>query len=545
MINLKGIGASKGVAIGKAFIVKEQLAVINKKLIQNVDAEIKRLENAQEEAIIQLRKLQEHTLDSVGEEESLIFEVHQMILQDEDFIGRIKEIIRTESVNAEYVVQCTSDEYSKIFDEMEDPYMKERAADIRDISKRLIDILIGIKGQSLSQLDRPAIIVAKDLWPSDTVQMDKKNVVGFITEEGAKTSHTAILARTMQIPAVVGVRDIFASIKKGEEIIIDGAEGNIFINPDENIRNHWLENQKEYKYALEKLNRLKGTKSITKDGIEVKVNANIGMPEDVEMALENDAEGIGLFRSEFLYMNSDKIPSEEVQFKAYKKVLEKMQDKPVIIRTLDIGGDKEIKYIKIPKEENPFLGYRAIRISLDQVDLFKTQLRALLRASIYGNLGIMFPMISTLEELRRAKIILAEVKKDLTNEKIPFSSQVEVGIMIETPAAALISDELAKEADFFSIGTNDLTQYTIAVDRMNAQVAYLYDTHHPAVLKLIELVIKNGHKENIWVGICGEAAADLTLTEKFVAMGIDELSVSASSILEIRQKIQGIDLKKS
>ena len=545
MINLKGIGASKGVAIGKAFIVKEQLAVINKKLIQNVDAEIKRLENAQKEAIIQLRRLQEHTLDFVGEEESLIFEVHQMILQDEDFIGRIKEIIRTESVNAEYVVQCTSDEYSKIFDEMEDPYMKERAADIRDISKRLIDILIGIKGQSLFQLDRPAIIVAKDLWPSDTVQMDKKNVVGFITEEGAKTSHTAILARTMQIPAVVGVRDIFASIKKGEEIIIDGAEGNIFINPDENIRNHWLENQKEYKDALEKLNRLKGTKSITKDGIEVKVNANIGMPEDVEMALENDAEGIGLFRSEFLYMNSDKIPSEEVQFKAYKKVLEKMQDKPVIIRTLDIGGDKEIKYIKIPKEENPFLGYRAIRISLDQVDLFKTQLRALLRASIYGNLGIMFPMISTLEELRRAKIILAEVKKDLTNEKIPFSSQVEVGIMIETPAAALISDELAKEADFFSIGTNDLTQYTIAVDRMNAQVAYLYDTHHPAVLKLIELVIKNGHKENIWVGICGEAAADLTLTEKFVAMGIDELSVSASSILEIRQKIQGIDLKKS
>ena len=544
VITLKGIGVSKGIGLGKTFIIKQKKVEVEKKTIKNYKEEIRRLEEARQKAKRQLEELQRYTQKNIGEDESLIFEVHQMMLQDEDFIGRMKQFIQDESINAEYAVKRTQSEYVKIFSQVEDPYIKERVADIQDISKRLINILTDTMEQSLSEIKESVIIVAQDLSPSEAAQLNREKVLGFITEDGAETSHTAILARTMDIPAVVGAQNILNHIKNGDTIIFDGTEGNIIIHPDDKTKVQWIEKQKKHRMRVESLDQLKGTKSITKDGVEIKINANIGTPKDVEIALKNDAQGIGLFRSEFLYMNKSKMPSEEEQFQAYKAVLEKMQNKPVIIRTLDIGGDKEIPYLQISKELNPFLGYRAIRISLNQVDLFKTQLRALLRASIYGNLGIMFPMISTLQEVHQAKRMIEEVKKDLINQKIPFRSNIEIGVMIETPAAALISDQLAKEVDFFSIGTNDLTQYTIAVDRMNRQVAYLYNTRHPAVLKLIEMTIKNGHKENIGVGICGEAAADPDLVEIFVTMGIDELSVTPGAILEVRQVVQGMSTQK-
>lgn len=545
MIKLQGIGASKGIAIGKVLVMQQDKLVVEKETITSIDKEIERLDHAKQAAVDQLKELQEYAVGHIGEDEGMIFEVHQTMITDGELTERAEEIIREDHVTAQYAMQVTSQEYSLIFKQMEDPYMRGRAADIEDVSMRLIRILLDKKEQNLLELEQPIILLAKDLLPSDTVKMDKKNILGVITEKGSEMSHSSILARTMQIPAVVGVGNIFANIKEGDEIILDGKDGNLFINPDHNIKHQWLERQKIEQHRLESLKKLKGTKSMTQDGVEIKINANIGAPEDVEAVLDNDGEGIGLFRSEFLYMHSSTMPSEESQFIAYKTVVEKMENKKVIIRTLDVGGDKEIPYLQIPKEDNPFLGYRGIRICLDKIDLFKTQLRALLRASAYGSLGIMFPMISTLEELQKAKAILEEVKKDLTQQEISFSSEIEVGVMIETPAAAMISDLLAKEADFFSIGTNDLTQYTIAVDRMNTEVAHLYDTHHPAVLRLIQLTIENGHKENISVGICGEAAADPRLTEIFVKMGIDELSVSAGAILEIREKIQGMGQCKS
>ena len=543
METLKGIGASNGVVIAKALIIKEDKVKIDMKKAQSVDEEIKRLKDATDVSIKQLRELEEYAKEHVGEDEAAIFEVHQMMIMDGELTDRANEIIKDEGVSAEYAMKLTGDEFSGMFKSMDDPYMKERGVDIEDISKRIINVLTGKEEQSLSNLEKPVIIVTKDLLPSHTVQMDKKNVLGIITQIGSRMSHSSIIARTMQIPAVVGVDNIFDNIKTGDEIILDGKEGNIFINPDKELKDKWTQEQKLYNERLENLSRLKGTKSITKDGIEVKVNANIGSPLDIEGVLDNDAEGIGLFRSEFLYMHSDTMPSEESQFHAYRTVLEKMEGKQVIIRTLDVGGDKEIPYLKIPKEENPFLGYRGIRICLDQVDIFKTQLKALLRASAYGRLGIMFPMICTVEELRHAKAVLEEVRVELDNEGKLYSKDIEVGVMIETPAAVMVTDELAKEADFFSIGTNDLTQYTMAVDRMNPKVEYLYDTHNPSVLKLMEITAKNAHKENIWVGICGEAAADPTLTQTFVDMGISELSVNPGAVLEIREKIQSIESK--
>lgn len=540
MTTLQGIGASKGVVLGKVVTIKHDTVTLNQEMDGSVEEEIKRLQDANAEAVRQLKELEEYALNHVGKDESAIFEVHQMLIMDGELGERAEEIIKDELVSAQYAVQRTSDEFSSLFKSMDDAYMRERGIDIEDISKRIINILLGIKKQSLADLDQPVIIVTRDLLPSDTVQMDKRNVLGIITEVGSKMSHSSIIARTMQIPAVVGVTDVFEKINDGDEIIIDGEEGHIFINPDEDTREEWLEKQKKQTDRLDKLNELKGTKSITKDGVEIKINANIGSPLDVEAALENDAEGIGLFRSEFLYMHSDTMPSEESQFHAYRTVLEQMGDKLVTIRTLDVGGDKEIDYLEIPKEDNPFLGYRGVRICLDQVGIFKTQLKALLRASVYGSLGIMFPMICTLEELRQAKEILEEVKADLTQEGKLFSKNIPVGIMIETPAAVMVADRLAKECDFFSIGTNDLTQYTMAVDRMNPKVEYLYDTHNPSVLKLMEMTVQSGHKENIKVSICGEAAADPTLTQTFVDMGVDELSVSSGSVLEIREKIQSI-----
>lgn len=541
MVTLTGIGASKGIGIGKVFIMKERNRVIKKSPIKSIEEEIQRIDDARQEAISQLAELQEKAKVNIGEDEAAIFEVHQMMLEDQDFIGRIAEIITEQRVNAEYAVESTKEEYSALFASMDDSYMQERAADIADISQRVIDILMGNVDQSLADIKEKSIIVAPDLLPSDTVTMVKESVLGILTEQGGVTSHSSILARTMQIPAVVGVQDLLTTIKSGDEVILDGESGKVLINPNQETKTKWEQKQKEYFARREQLQKLIGTESITKDGFKVQIAANIGVPDDVEAVLENDGEGIGLFRSEFLYMHGDSAPDEETQYKAYKTVLEKMEGEPVIIRTLDVGGDKEIPYLHIAQEDNPFLGYRAIRVSLEQTDIFKIQLRALLRASIHGNLGIMFPMISTVDELRRAKEIVEEVKQNLIKEKIPFSSDFEVGVMIEVPAAAMISDLLAKEVDFFSIGTNDLTQYTMAADRMNAKVAHLYDTHHPAVLRLIKKTIENGHRENIWVGICGEAGSDLSLTETFVAMGIDELSVNAGSILEVREKVQNIN----
>lgn len=544
MITLQGIGASKGVVIGKTLVITEETVAINKQTNKSVEEEISRLMDAADIAIQELKKLEEHTLEKIGEDEAAIFEVHQMMISDGELTDRAKEIVAEELVSAEYAMNVTSNEFSSIFKSMEDPYMRERGVDIEDISKRMINILMGQKEEILLNLKEPVIIVKRDLLPSDTVQMDKKNILGIITQIGSKMSHSSIIARSMQIPAVVGVEDAFLSIKNDDYLILDGEGGQIIVNPDDKAKRQWIKEQQKYRDRLQELNKLKGTKSITQDGVEIQVNANIGSPEDIELVLENDAEGIGLFRSEFLYMHSSAMPSEESQFEAYKTVLEQMGDKHVIIRTLDVGGDKEIAYLEIPKEENPFLGYRGIRICLDQVDIFKTQLRALLRASVYGRLGIMFPMICTIEELRQAKAVLEDVKEELKAEGQSFSEEVEVGVMIETPAAVMVTDLLAKEVDFFSVGTNDLTQYTMAVDRMNPKVEYLYDTHNPSVLKLIEMTAKNAHKENIWVGVCGEAGADPSLTQFFADIGISELSVNPGSVLEVREKIQSIKTNK-
>lgn len=540
MSTLRGMGVSRGVAIGTVFVKQEAEPKIERTAIRSAPAELKRLEEALKRAEQQLKELYERALEAVGESEALIFEVHRMMLADEDFLGRIREVISGEKVNAAYAVTVARDEYAALFSQMDDAYMQERAADIVDISTRLINALTGTAPGSLAGIKEPVVVAARDLLPSDTMQIDKQYLLGIITEAGGETSHSSILARAMQIPAVVGVPGLLASLQPGAAVIVDGEGGEVFINPGPSQIKHWQQKQSEHNDYLARLQRLKGTESMTRDGVRIRVAANIGTPEDMDAVLANDAEGIGLFRTEFLYMHGDALPSEEVQFQAYKSVLEKLKDRPVIIRTLDVGGDKEIPYLDIPREDNPFLGYRAIRVCLDRPELFKTQLRALLRASIYGQLGIMFPMITGVAEVRRAKELVREVQEELRKNGVPYSPDVEIGVMIETPAAALISAELAKEVDFFSIGTNDLTQYTLAVDRMNTKVAHLYDTHHPAVLRLLRLTIENGHKEGIWVGICGEAAADLSLTETFVAMGIDELSMNAGSVLEIRERIQGI-----
>lgn len=541
---LGGIGASSGVAIGKVFIKKQGTTSVPNTKIENVEAEIERFEAAKSEAINELKALYEKALSEVGEEHAGIFDVHQMLVQDLDFHDQVVNVITEEKYNAAYAVSEAAVIIAGMFESMEDAYMKERAADIRDISKRLIGILTGEREVSLADIDEPVILVAKDLFPSDTIQMNKEFVLGFITEDGGKMSHSAILARTMQIPAIVGVKDALTKIKNEETVILDGKDGKIYLEPTDEMLATWKAEQDKYRNYKQELQKLIGTENKTLDGVHIEINANIGSPDDIAKVLENDTKGIGLFRSEFLYMDGTALPTEEMQYEAYKKVLEAMEDR-VIIRTLDVGGDKELPYLNIPKEENPFLGYRAIRVCLDQPELFKTQLRALLRASVHGKLGIMFPMIAVVDEIRAAKALLEETKNELIAEGIPVSDDIEVGMMIETPAAALVSDVLAKEVDFFSIGTNDLTQYTMAVDRMNSKIAHLYDTHNLAILRSIKMVADNAHKAGIWVGICGESAADTSLTEIFLAIGIDELSVSAPSVLEVRKKVQQIDTRKA
>lgn len=541
---LQGIGVSTGIQIGKVLILESIDTDIKKTNIVDGTEEINRLKDGIDVSKKEIVELQKKTYDEIGVEEAHIFAAHLMILEDPEYIEQIIDKVKIEKVNAEYAVQEITDIYVKIFADMDDEYLKERVADIIDVSRRLIRILMGVKMQDISNLSEEIILVAHDLTPSETAQMDKEKVLGFITEIGGKTSHSAIMARTLEIPAVVGVRDGLKELKNNEIVIIDGEAGSVIISPERSLIESYLAKKEEYKKYILELENYRGKKSLTMDGKEVELVANIGTVDDISGVLKNDSEGIGLFRTEFLYMNRSSFPSEEEQYNAYKKIAESLSSKPVIIRTLDIGGDKELPYLNLPEEMNPFLGYRAIRLCLDRKDIFITQLRAILRASTYGKIKIMFPMISSIEELREAKEVLEEVKGNLSREKIKFNENIEVGIMVEIPAVAVLSDIFAEEVDFFSIGTNDLIQYTTAVDRMNQEISHLYTQYHPAVLRLIKQVIDNGHSKGIWVGMCGEAAGDSKLIPLLIGMGLDEFSMSASLILKARKIISQFSMER-
>ena len=522
-----------GIAIGKIRVYKKEEQQVKRVKVTDVDAELSRYEEAKGKAIAQLQGLYDKALKEVGEANAAIFEVHQMMLEDDDYNESVENIVRSQEVNVEYEVAATGDNFSQMFASMDDDYMRERAADIKDISERLLTILNGTASGSVDA-EEPAIVVADDLAPSETVQMDKDKVLSFVTVHGSLNSHTAILARTMAIPALVSTEMQLDDTADGKLGIVDGANGVFYVDPDEETLTQMQQKQKEEAEKKELLLALKGKENVTLDGQKVMLYANIGNIKDLATVRQNDAGGIGLFRSEFIYLEKDHYPTEEEQFQIYKQVAETMAGKRVIIRTLDIGADKQCDYFDMEHEENPALGYRAIRICLTRPEVFKTQLRALMRASAFGKIAIMYPMITSISEVRRIKEIVAEVKKELDEQGTPYG-EPEQGIMIETPAAVMISDMLAKEVDFFSVGTNDLTQYTLAIDRQNTKLDEFYDAHHPAVLRMIAMVVENAHKAGIWAGICGELGADQTLTREFLAMGVDELSVSPGSILPIRK----------
>lgn len=531
---LKGKSVFGGIAIGRLSIYNKKENQVKREKITDVEAEITRFTDAKETAKEQLKGFYEKAVKEVGEVNAAIFEVHQMMLDDLDYVESITNMIRTQEVNAEFAVASTGDNFSKMFAAMDDDYMKERAADVKDISNRVISILQNAENGSVTG-EEPVILLADDLAPSETVQLDKSKVLSFVTRHGSTNSHTAILARTMNIPALIGID--FSEDVNGKMGIVDGYTGKLYIEPDEETMKKYEAKKAEDENKKRLLLELKGKENVTLDGKKINLYANIGGVADVANALSNDAGGIGLFRSEFLYLESEDYPTEEAQFAAYKTVAENMAGKKVIIRTLDIGADKQVDYFHMEKEENPAMGYRAIRICLDRPEIFKTQLRAIYRASYYGTISIMFPMIISVKEVKRIKEIVAEVKAELTTEGIPFKD-CELGIMIETPAAVMISDLLAEEVDFFSIGTNDLTQYTLAIDRQNPKLDSFYDSHHEAILRMLQMVVDNGHKHGCWVGICGELGADTTLTSTFLKMGFDELSVSPSMILRVREEIR-------
>lgn len=536
MEKFTGKSIFNGIAIGKIlFYLKDGVQIFRHK-VEDTDAEIARYNKAKEKAIEELNAIYEKAVKEVGEMNAAVFEVHAMMLEDDDYNDSVKNIITSQGVNAEYAVATTSDNFSKMFAEMDDEYFQARAIDIKDISERVLNILAGRSSENILG-DEPVIVVANDLAPSETVQMDKEKLLAFVTEGGSSNSHTAILARTMNIPALIGIK--IDREWNGKMAVVDGYNGELILEPDEATIKVMKERQEKIAKDREMLQTLKGKEDVTLDGKHIKLYANIGSVADVANVLKNDANGIGLFRSEFLYLENDTFPTENEQFQAYKAVAENMAGKKVVIRTLDIGADKQVDYFGLDKEDNPAMGYRAIRICLKQQDIFKTQLRALLRASAYGNISIMFPMIISVNEVRQIKAIFAEVKEELISQGITVGD-VELGIMIETPAAVMISDLLAKEVDFFSIGTNDLTQYTLAIDRQNSKLDDIYDSHHEAILRMIRMVVENGHKNNCWVGICGELGADTTLTEEFIKMGIDELSVSPTFVLPIRKIIREI-----
>lgn len=544
----KGTGASPGVALGKALVIEHSELNIEKKNIENVETEVEKLQAAVEESKKELEKVKERAKVELGEHEAEIFEAHLLVLQDPELIDQTIAKIRDEKVNADFALNEVKEMFVSIFESMDNEYMRERAADIKDVTNRVLRHILGIKVVDLSALSEEVILIAHDLTPSDTATMNKKMVLGFLTNIGGRTSHTAIMARTLEIAAVVGLSDVTENVKDGDFIVFNGETGQVIVNPDEKVINEYRDLKAKFDEEKEALKQLIGKTSITLDGRHVELAGNIGSPNDLEGLIKNDAEGVGLYRTEFLYMDKeDDFPSEEEQYEAYKAVLEGMNGKPIVIRTLDIGGDKELKYFKMDEEMNPFLGYRAIRLCLDRTDIFKTQLRALYRASVHGKLRIMFPMISSLEELLKSKEIIKEVLAEMDAEGMEYSKEVEVGMMIEIPSAAVISDILAKHVDFFSIGTNDLIQYTCAVDRMNQKISYLYNQFNPAVLRLIKMVIGNAHKEGKWVGMCGEAAGDQRMIPILLGMGLDEFSMSPISILPARKFITSVnyeDMKK-
>lgn len=534
-----GKGVCGSVAIGKISLLEKSDEQVERTRCENPDTQIERVEAAKNATMKQLKNIYEKALIEVGETNARIFEIHMMMLEDEDYNNSIKNIILTQNVNAEFAVATTADNFAEMFSSMEDSYMKARAVDVRDISNRLISNLIGKESETTSF--EKSIICAYDLAPSETVSLDKDNVLAFVTAHGSSNSHTAILARNMNIPAVIGVGDDFlSSINDGDLMIVDGYTGEIFLNPDEDTQNSYRQKQLEDEEQKTLLQSLKGKENVTQKGTKINIFANIGDANNIGSVLLSDAGGIGLFRSEFIYLESSTYPTEEQQFLQYKKVLESMAGKKVVIRTLDIGADKQASYFGLKKEENPALGFRAVRICLNRPEIFKTQLRALYMASVYGNLSIMFPMITSVWEVKKILEICDEVKKELDEEKIEYSKNVELGIMIETPASAIISDKLAPLVDFFSVGTNDLTQYTLACDRQNPDLEEFCDTHHEAILRLIKMSAENAHKNGAWIGICGELAADTTLTEEFIKMGIDELSVSPSYVLKVRDTVRKI-----
>lgn len=538
MVVCQGKSVLKGIAIGKIYLYEKQKYVLEQKQVADAEAEVARFEAAKETAIGQLDDLYEKALAEAGEEQAMIFDVHKMMLDDGDYLDAITGLIRSEKVNAEYAVHTTGEQFAAVFASMDDEYMKARSADVKDISGRVIRILAGIGDGSIAS-EEPVILLADDLTPSETVSLDKSKILAFVTRNGSANSHTAILARSMNIPALVQTDVELLKEYHGIDAVVDGLDGKLYLDPEEAVLAELVQKKEACGRERAELEKLIGLDNVTRDGRKINVYANIGSPEDVDKVLLNDAGGIGLFRSEFLYLGREDYPSEEEQFEIYKEVLSRMKGKKVIIRTLDIGADKQVDYFKLPKEENPAMGYRAIRICLDRIDVFKTQLRAIYRASVYGTAAIMFPMIISVKEILRIKEIVEEVKAELTAAGIEIAP-VELGIMVETPAAVMISEELAKEVSFFSIGTNDLTQYTLAIDRQNQSLDTIYDSHHPAVLRMIQMTIENGHKGGAWVGICGELGADTTLTKTFVDMGIDELSVSPTYVLGLRKAIREI-----
>ena len=538
---LKGTGVCGGIAFGKLYLFSKTEKTVKRTHVEDTESEISRFEKAQQEALEQLEALHDKALAEVGEANAMIFEIHQMMLCDEDYLNSIRSIISDQGINAETAVAVTADNFAEMFSSMDDEYMKERAADVKDISERVIGILSGT-GNVGTDYSEPVIIAAEDLAPSETVQLDKSKILAFVTEKGSSNSHTSILARTMNIPAVVGVEGLMDRNDGMKDAIVDGGTGTIYIEPDETTVSQMREKREDDIRRREMLDRLKNVNPVTKDGQEILLYANIGTPDDLPLVYANGGQGVGLFRSEFIYLESDHYPTEDEQFAVYKKSLEKMAGKRVVIRTLDIGADKQVDYFDMPKEENPAMGVRAIRICLNRPEIFRTQLRALLRASAYGKLAIMFPMITSVDEVKRIKAIVEDVKSELRSEEIKFDENIELGIMIETPAAAIVSDRLAKEVDFFSVGTNDLTQYTLAIDRQNSEAEKFCDTHHESILRFIKIAADNAHANGIWIGICGELGADISLTEFFLSIGIDELSVSPGKIPELKNKVIETDV---
>lgn len=543
MVNLKGIAASTGIAIGKAFLLVEPDLTIIKKAITSMEEEITRFHSALREVKSEIQKIRDCTTDGIGEEHGAIFDAHLLILSDPELLGTIENKVKVDNVNVEFALQETTDALIEMFEQLDNEYMQERTADIRDITKRLLAKLLKLEIPNIAMIDEEVIIVAKDLAPSDTAQLNKKYAKGFTTDMGGRTSHSAIMARSLEIPSVVCTSNATSSIKNGDLLIIDGDNGEVFINPSKEKIDLYIERRNMLELQKKTLTLLINKRTITLDGKQVEVAANIGSPRDIESVIAHGGEGVGLYRTEFLYMERDTFPTEEEQFQAYKQVLEKMEDKPVVVRTLDIGGDKKLPYLNLSKELNPFLGFRAIRLCLAEQELFRVQLRALLRASNFGNLKIMFPMIATLEEFREAKRFLLDEKAVLLKEGFEVANHIEIGIMVEIPSTAIVADQFANEVDFFSIGTNDLIQYTMAADRMNEHVSYLYQPYHPAILRLVKMVIDAAHAKGKWVGMCGEMAGDSIAIPLLLGLGLDEFSMSAPSMLKARNQIN--QLKES